>query len=232
MRIFEFPYIFIFTSIVLLLGGAVILFLVRGVKTENDEKESNFGRISRLESCFIKSGKLRENRGVLYISVALDHYRSLYSDERTEKVYAAIKQLLLRSFSPERNGMISTYGEYAYVAYSTLDSKEIKHMAVDFQAALTKCLIDNSALNVIEVRVGAFYALGSEISFDEAIHRAKQACLLQPERSFESALFHLETQRQNNFFQPLLSFCQFPQGAVFFVFQIRNLQARCRLLRP
>lgn len=178
MRIFEFPYIFIFASVILLLGGAVILFLVRGVKTENDEKESNFGRISRLESCFIKSGKLRENRGVLYISVALDHYRSLYSDARTEKVYAAIKQLLLRSFSPERNGMISTYGEYAYVAYSTLDLSEIKHMAEDFQAALTKCLIDNSALNVIEVRVGAFYALGSEISFDEAIHRAKQACLL------------------------------------------------------
>lgn len=178
MRIFEFPYVFISAFIVLLLGGAMILFLARGVKTENDEKENNFGKISRLEGCFIKSGRLRENRGVLYISISLDHYRNLHSQERTEKVYAAIRRLLLQSFSPERNGMISTYGEYGYVVYTTLGAEESKRIVEDFQAVLTKCLIDNSALNIIEVRIGAFFALGSEISFDEAIHRAKRACIL------------------------------------------------------
>lgn len=178
MRIFEFPYFFITALIVLLFGAAMLFFLVRGVKTETDEKKNSFEKISRLERCFNKSGRMRENRGVLYVSISLDHYRNLYSQERAEKVYAALRQILLQSFSPEHNSLISIYGEFAYVAFTSLGAEQARHIAEDYQAALGKCLIDYSALNIIEVRVGAFYALGSEITFDEAIQRAKQACIL------------------------------------------------------
>ena len=180
MRIFEHPYIAIAVFVLgaFIFGGIVICLASRGLKTPSDEDQNRFARISKMESRFIRSGRLRENRCVMYISVFLDNYRSLYSDERTEKIYAAIRQILLQSFMPRKNGMISTYGEYAYVAYSTLCMEEIRSVVEDFQAALNKCLIDSSALNIVEVKVGAYFALGSEITLDEAIYRAKRACVL------------------------------------------------------
>ena len=178
MQLFEHPYIFILVLFILLLGGGALCFLARGVKTTNEEEKIDFAKISRLEGCFIKSGKLRENRCVMYISVFMDSYRSLYSEERTEKVYAEIKQLLLQAFSPDQNGMIATYGDKAYVAYSTRHMDDVRSIVTDFQESLTKCLVANSAINIVDVKIGACYALGTEISLDDAIHRAKRACVL------------------------------------------------------
>ena len=178
MRIFEYPYIIILFFGIFILGGLVIYFAARGLKTSNYDEGNDFTNINKLEGSFSKSGRLREKRCVMYISVFLDNYRSLYSEEKTEKVFAAIKQCLLKSFSPRKNGFISIYGEYTYVAYSTLDVEDVRSVVESFNALITKCLIDNGALNIIEVKVGTFFAVGTDISFDEAINRAKQACIL------------------------------------------------------
>ena len=100
MRIFEYPYVIISITVIcfFLLGGIGIYFAVRGLKTANDEEEYDFTNISKLESSFAKSGKRRENRCVMYISVFLDNYRSLYSESQTEKVFLAIRRILLDSF--------------------------------------------------------------------------------------------------------------------------------------
>ena len=180
MGIFESPYSIIFISVIgfFILGGIAFYLVVRSLKNENYEEENTFTNISKLEACFHKSGRLRENRCVMYISIFLDNYRNLYSSERAEAILAEIRQGLLRSFSPRKNGFISACGEYTYVAYSTLETAEVRGIVEEFNAAMTKCLVDNSALNVAEVRVGLFFALGSEVSFDEAINRAKQACVV------------------------------------------------------
>ncbi len=180
MRIFEYPYSIIFILVVslFLLGGIIVYFAVKGLKTTNYEEENTFVSISKLETSFATSGKFRERRCVMYIDVALDNYRSLYSEARTEKVYADIKSVLLNSFSPLKNGYISTYGERTFVAYSINEPEEIREVVEGFSSSLTKCLTDAGALNIIEVKIGAFFAFGSDLSFDEAIGRAKQACIL------------------------------------------------------
>ena len=180
MRIFEYPYVIISIIVIcfFLLGGIGIYFAVCGLKTANDEEEYDFTNISKLESRFAKSGKHRDDRCVMYISVFLDNYRSLYSKRQTEKVFLAIRRILLDSFSTDKTDSIATYGEYTYVAYTTLDIDSVRGKIESFQTILTKSLLDHGALNIAEVRIGSFFAFGSSVPFDEAIRRAKQACIL------------------------------------------------------
>ena len=179
MQIFKFPYILIPIFIVcfFLLGGLAIYLILRSMKTEVKE-ETEFTSISKLERCFIRSGNLREKRSLIYISVSLDNYRSLHSLMETEKVGEMIENLLCHSFSSLKNGFISSYEEYSYIVYLTLDKEKVRGFVEEFNASLTKCLLDCSALNVIEVNIGTSFADASDISFDEAISRAKQACVL------------------------------------------------------
>ena len=180
MHIFEYPHVIIsiFVICFLLLGGIGIYFAVRGLKTVNEEEEKDFTNISKLENRFVKSGKQRDDRCVMYISVFLDNYRSLYSARQTERVFSAIRRVLLQFFSTEKTDSIATYGEYTYVAYTTLDMDGVRRKNESFRTRLTKCLLDYGALNIAAVHIGAFFAFGSTVSFDEAIHRAKQACIL------------------------------------------------------
>ena len=180
MQFFEYPYIIITIFVICLFvgGGIAIFFMARGLKTANDEEENAFTSISKLENCFNKSGKLRENRSLAYIKVSLDNYRSLHSDDETDKLYSSIKDELLGAFSPLKNGYISTYGEYAYVSYSTLDRAGVRAIVDGFNTALNKCLIANNALNLVDVRIGASFVSGTDVTFDDAINRAKQACVL------------------------------------------------------
>lgn len=179
MQILKYPYILILISVIcfFLIGGLVIYLIVRSMKTEVDE-ETDFTNISKLERCFIKSGNLRENRSLIFISVSLDNYRSLYSQVETAKVGAMIEDILCRLFSSLKNGYISSCGEYAYIVYLTLDRENVRSFVEEFNASMTKCLIDCNALNVIDVKIGSSFTSGSDVSFDEALSRAKQACVL------------------------------------------------------
>ena len=163
MRIFEYPYVIISIIVIcfFLLGSIGIYFAVRGLKTANDEEEYDFTNIRKLESSFEKSGKRRDDRCLMYISVFLDNYRSLYSESQTEKVFLAIRRILLNSFSIDNTDSIATYGEYTYVVYTTLDMDSVRSKIESFQTVLTKCLLDHGALNIAEVHIGAFFAFGS-----------------------------------------------------------------------
>ena len=180
MRIFEHPVVGISVIVVccFLLGGIVMYYAVRSLKRVNDGEDARFTNINKLESSFAKFGRLRENRSVLFISVFLDDYRGLYSHEKTEAVYNAIKRILLQVFSSASNGMVSAYGDGAYIAFSTLEQNDTKALVQSFYDTLNKRLVINHALNVIDVTIGIFPALGTDISFDDAINRAQKACIL------------------------------------------------------
>ena len=180
MRILEYPFILIAALVfcLFILGGVVIYLTARGLKTANYEEKNDFAKLSRMESRFAKAGRPRDNRSVMYISVFMDNYRSLYPGEKTNKIAAVIKRALLSSFSPTQTGYIATYGDNAYVAFSTLNLQEIRNIVDDFHASLNKSFTDSGALNLIDVKVGMYYSLGSDITFDEAISRAKRACIL------------------------------------------------------
>ena len=180
MQMFEYPFIAIFVLIVCfcLLGGVVIYYAARGLRNERDDEDTRFENIKKLENSFTKAGKLRENRCVLYVNVFLDDFRSLYFQEKTETVYTAIKHILLQYFSSSASSMVSAYGDCAYVVFTTQDVEAVKSRADDFYAALNKRLAMSNALNVIDVTIGIFSALGTDISFDDAINRAQKACIL------------------------------------------------------
>ena len=180
MQIFEYPYNIIAVCVVgfLVLCAIVLYFVAKSLKASNDIEEKDFSNINKLERRFAKSGKHRENRCVMYISVSLDDYRSLYSKAKTDKVATAIQKILLESFTGLGGGFVASYGKYAYVIYLALDREGAKAITEKFQASLTKCLTDSEALNVVDVKVGACFAQGSDVSFDEAINRAKQAFVL------------------------------------------------------
>ncbi len=180
MQIFEYPYIIItilvFCFIVLTAIG--IYFAVRGVKTANGKDENDFINISKIESCFEKAGKLREDRCVVYISTSLENFRSLYSNGQTSNVFSELKRVLIDVFSDGENGAVSTYGEENFVAFLKCDMETARTEIGKCLESLNKCLLKYSALNIIDIRFGSYFAFGTQVSFDDAISRAKQACML------------------------------------------------------
>lgn len=179
MQIFEYPYIIISILILcfVLLVGVGIYFAVRGMKTAKGNEEKDFSNISKLENSFVKSGKQRENRCVIYFNVSMDNYLSLHTEAQASKIISEIKLILTNDFSSDES-CIALYGDKNFIAHSKCDVETARKNIEDCQAKLNKCLLDNSALNIIEIRIGLYFAFGSQVTFDEAITRAKQASIL------------------------------------------------------
>ena len=180
MQIFEYPYIIIsilaFSFIALTAIG--IYFAVRGAKTAKGNEEKDFININKLESAFEKSGKLREDRCVFYAKVSLDNFRSLYSARQTLNVFSEVRAVLLEAFSDGEDSNISIYGEKNFVVFSKWNIETARKKIESCFAELNKCLLKHSALNIIDVRIGMYFAFGTQVSLDDAIGRAKQAYLL------------------------------------------------------
>ncbi len=195
MEIFEYPYIII---TILALGFVVltavgIYFAVRGIKTANGKHESDFVNISKLESNFEKAGRLREDRCVIYISVSLGKFRSLYSDAQTATVFAELKHIFLDVFAAGENDAISIYGENSFVAFAKWNMEEARKNIENCQAELNKCLLNHSALNVVDIKIGSYFAFGTKVLFDEAINRAKQAHLLAKNENIPYAEWNISS---------------------------------------
>ena len=180
MQLFEYPYIIItilvLCFIVLITIG--IYFAIRGAKTAAGSEEKAFINISKLEASFEKSGKLREDRCVFYAKVSLDNFRSLYSAHQTMNVFSEIKTVLLEDFSNGDDSNIAIYGEKNFVVLSKWNIETARKKIEICFGELSKCLLKHSALNIIDVRIGVYFAFGTQVSFDDAIGRAKQAYLL------------------------------------------------------
>ena len=173
MQIFENPYIFIVCFVALAAIG--IYFAARGIKTATGNAEENdFITISKMESYFKKSSKHSANRCLLYINVSLSN---LHNSHIEKKIFSEIKCRLLDEFSSD-DSEIAQYTEKNFVVLAKCDLASMKKRALNCQQEINKCLLNHSALNIVTIRMGAYFASGTEVAFDEAINRAKQACLL------------------------------------------------------
>ena len=180
MQIFEYPYIIITILVIcfILLSVVGIYFAIRGAKTATGSQEKDFISISKLESAFEKSRKSKEDRCIFYAKVSLDNFRSLYPANQTAVVFSEIKKVLIDSFSNYEESDIALYGEKNFIVLSKWNTETARKKADVCFEALNKCLLKHSALNTIDIRIGAYFALGTQVSFDESIARAKQAYLL------------------------------------------------------
>ena len=179
-QIFRYPYIIItiFVSVVIAMGAIAIYFAIRGMKTANGKDEVDFTNVNKLENNYDRMGKLRNNRCVVYISVSLDKVRGLYTESEAKKLLYGIKSALLTAFSVEGDSMISAYGEKDYVVLANWDAEVARANIGKCQTELNKCLTDHNALKVVDLRMGSFFAVGTQVTFDESIGRAKQAAML------------------------------------------------------
>lgn len=179
-HIFEYPYVIItiFVACFVLLCAIGIYFAIKGVKTANNHVENNFINISKLEYKFHKLGKEKENRQVIYLNVSSENFRSLYQESQFKKLFSSIEGLILHTFSDNGTCDISEYSDSTYIALSNWDKEETRENAEYFQKQINKCLLIHGALNLIDVKIGSYFASASNISFDEAISRAKQASIL------------------------------------------------------
>ena len=167
--------IIVFAVCFVLLLAVGIYFAVKGVRTASGEAEESFVDIRKLESAFVKAGKRRENRCVLYISVSSDNFCGLDQEQR---VFGELKTILLRAVSVEANGFVAPYGDKNFVALADWDARRARDEVEDWLGDVNRCLLKNSALNIVDIRVGLFFARGTETSFEESVNRAKQACML------------------------------------------------------
>lgn len=179
-QIFRYPYIIItiFVFFVLIMALIAIYFAIRGMKTANGKDENDFTNVNKIENHYDRLGKTRADRCVIYISLSLDKLRGLYTETEGKRLLYNIKNTLLETFSIDVDCMISGYGEKDYVVLAKWDMDTTRANMEKCQSELNKCLINHNALNVVDLRMGSFFAYGTQVTFDEAIARAKQASML------------------------------------------------------
>lgn len=177
MQLFESPYVLItiFILCFVLLVSVGIILAVKGINTAIGKEKNELTNIGRLESDFKKSGKQRKKRCVMYVGVSMDNFRSMHSEAEIRDVYTDIKSVFTNGFS---DADIALYDKRSFVVFAQWSSDEARKKASGCRGEINRCLLKHNALSAVEVRIGSFCALGSEVAFDEAISRAKQACVL------------------------------------------------------
>lgn len=176
MRITGSPYevIGILAVAFILLTVLGVVFAVRGVKTANSDVEVEFTTINKLENSFLKAGKRNIDRCILYISISSDNFCGPKGDK---ELLSDIMTILLHTFSREES-VISMYGEKVFVALSNWERVETEKNIEACQRELNQCFLKHSALNIADVRIGSYFAVGTQVTLDDAISRAMQACML------------------------------------------------------
>lgn len=177
MQIFEYPYVIItiFVLCFIALGGVGIYFAIRGLRLAGEHTEKDFTSISKLENEFNKSGKTSTNGCVLYIGLFSNNLNEL---SRHSKVFTEIKSILLHTFSNNQDSRIAVHGEKNFVAFLNCDGEVLKKNIETFQTELNQILLKHSLVNIVSISFGAYFGIGADASFDDAIARAKQALII------------------------------------------------------
>ena len=180
MKIFEYPYVIITLLFFgfLVLGAIGIYFALKGVKVAKGTREIDFSSVNKLKNAFEKMAKLRDNYCVIYISVPLDNVRSIYSDSKAWRVFSEIKPVLLRNFCAEEDNIIALYDQNNFIALNRWTEESAKTNISQCLNETGRCLLKHKVVNAIDIKFGFYCASSTEVTFDEAINRAKQACVM------------------------------------------------------
>lgn len=177
MRIFENPYILI----AMLAIGAVLLvsigicFAVRGIKVANGQTNNSFTSVSYLERRFNTIGKSRTSRLILYINLSTDNLNISHSEQ---KLFLEIKNKLLDVFSDGKESFVAAYDNKNYIVLASLNMETIREKTESCLNDINKILLKHSALNIVRATIGVFDSSRIQLTFDNAVGRAKQACTL------------------------------------------------------
>lgn len=176
MHVFENPYIIIASLAigVVVLAAIGICFAVRGLRAANGQTERSFTSISKMESRFKAMGKSR-SRLVLYINLSTDNLRISRSEH---KLFLEIKHNLLNTFANGEESFAAAYDDKNYIVIANLDAETVKEQIETCINDINKILLKHSAFNVVTVKIGSYDSSRIQVNFDDAVARAKQACML------------------------------------------------------
>lgn len=159
----------------LLFMAIAVLLVMKAMKVTNGPIENDFQPLSRIQHDFEKTGRIRLNRILLYITITGENLQDM---QVSSAVISDIKGILLETFSDGKYGMVSLYGDKTFLAFVKWDLEEMDKTLVDFQEEINRCLVQHRLLNIVNVRVGSYLAAGSYVTFEESMDRAKQACIM------------------------------------------------------
>ena len=176
MHIFDNPYMFITVLVigVCLLAAAGVFFALRGLKAAKEQNNKAFASISKIERYFNKLGSL-SSRSVLYINLSADNLRVSSSETN---LFLEIKDRLLDTFANDNASFIAPYDENNYIVVANFGVETFEELAESCINDINKLLLKQNSFNIINIIMGAFDSSRIQVSFDDAVNRAKQACML------------------------------------------------------
>ena len=177
MHVFDDPMVVIASFAIGSVLLAVIGFFLaaRGIKAAEGYVEKAFISIGKMENDFKKAEKHQSDRCVFHISISSDNFLSA---NLVAEIYTELKKTLLNTFASGKDVSISMSSDKSYIVFAKWDAKKAVEKIESCCAQINTCLTGHRALNVVEIRIGCYMDIITGISFDEAINRAKQACLL------------------------------------------------------
>ena len=180
MQIFEYPYVIItILSIIFLVMGLIgLYFTMKSVKAAKGTSEKSFCGIGKIENDFEKAGTLRKNRCVIYISVSLDSMKRLYSESKAVRIHEQLKKILLNHFCFNVDGEISLYGKENFISLNNLEADEAELCIDKCFKEISEVFVKHGAVNVVRVNFGYHCTSATDVSFKNALSRAKQACTM------------------------------------------------------
>ena len=95
-----------------------------------------------------------------------------------QKLLLEIKRKLLDVFANGEESFVATYDDTNYIVLASLDAETIRRQIESCITDSNEILSKHSAFNIVSVIIGAFDSSRIEVNFDEAVGRAKQACML------------------------------------------------------
>lgn len=171
MQVFENPYamisVLVICFVILIAGG--VYFAAKGVKMVNSGTKNDFTTISKIENEYKKLGKTWVDRCVMYINVSSENTYDLYAEPN---IFSKLKFILLYVFSKEESSMIAQYDENSFIVLADWDMESVQKNIDNCQE------LNKGLLNTITIRIGSYFSVGTQASFQEALSLAKQACVM------------------------------------------------------
>ncbi|MBO5408374.1 MAG: EAL domain-containing protein [Clostridia bacterium] len=184
MVIFEFPYVIITILVFacLIMGGIGVYFTVKCVKTVNGVEEKGFSSVGKLKSTYDALKKERKNRSLVYVEISLDSMNRLYSESKAIRIMSQIRPIFLQAFSGEETSEICAYTKTDFLAVIPKKDTEAEEIMKQCLSEIQAVLLQSEAVKMAEVYFGYYAAMSTEVEFDEALSRAKQACAMAEEQ--------------------------------------------------
>jgi len=184
MKFFEYPYVIItiLAMFIVVMGLAGLYFTVKSVRTAKGTAEKSFCGIAKIENDFQKTGNTGKNRCMVFIEITLDSMKRMHPESKVMRIYEAVKRILFNHFCLSIDGEMSLYGREDFIAFNSLNSEEMEQRIGKCFEEINEAFISFGAVNSVGIYFGYYMTSSTEVSFNTALERAKQACSIAEDK--------------------------------------------------